>query len=122
MEPKFDRMAKMAVTSVSNLMGEPAIWHSSQYGPVSGRVLFKDPTEAVTIGNAEGYEYQPSTATAEYYKDDFVGLKLAVDSEKSEYLTVRGRCYLITSVDRKFDDNVFVAHLEPHDDGTDSDN
>lgn len=111
--PKFDRMAKMAVSSITNLMGETAFWLSSN-GKIQGKILFKDPSEPVQIGDAEGYEYRPSNATAEYYEDVFTGLKQAVDSEGTEYLEIRGKQYLVTAVTTKFDGKIHVAQLEPH--------
>lgn len=114
MFPKFDRMAKVAVASISNLMGEPAVWLSSNKEKITGRVLFKDPTEPVQIGDSEGYEYRASTATAEYYEEAFPGLKQAVDAEQTEYIEVRGQMYLVVSISTKFDGKIYVAQLEPH--------
>lgn len=111
----FDRMAKIASSTISNLMGEPAVWLSPNRGNIPGRALFKDPSEPTQIGDSEGYEYRPSTATAEYYEGNFVGLKQAVDAETTEYLEIRGKRYLITAVDTKFDGKTYVAHLTPHD-------
>ena len=114
MDSPFDRLAKMAVTSVTNLMGEPAIWLSSTGDHTPGRVLFKDPTEPVQIGDAEGYEYRPTNATAEYYDGVFPGLKPAVDGGTTEYLALRGEIFLVTGVATKFDGKIYVAQLEPH--------
>lgn len=111
---QFDRMAKIASSTISNLMGEPAVWLSPNRGNIPGRALFKDPSEPTQIGDSEGYEYRPSTATAEYYEGNFVGLKQAVDAETTEYLEIRGKRYLITAVDTKFDGKTYVAHLTPH--------
>lgn len=114
MNNRFDKMAKIASSTISNLMGEPAVWLSSNRGNIPGRALFKDPSEPTQIGDSEGYEYRPSTATAEYYEGNFVGLKQAVDAETTEYLEIRGKRYLITAVDTKFDGKTYVAHLTPH--------
>lgn len=115
MNNRFDRMAKIASSTISNLIGEPAVWLSSNRGNIPGRALFKDPSEPTQIGDSEGYEYRPSTATAEYYEGNFVGLKQAVDAETTEYLEIRGKQYLITAVETKFDGKTYVAHLTPHD-------
>lgn len=114
MNNQFDGMAKIASSTISNLMGEPAVWLSPNRGNIPGRALFKDPSEPTQIGDSEGYEYRPSTATAEYYEGNFVGLKQAVDAETTEYLEIRGKRYLITAVDTKFDGKTYVAHLTPH--------
>ena len=95
MNNRFDRMAKIASSTISNLMGEPAVWLSPNRGNIPGRALFKDPSEPTQIGDSEGYEYRPSTATAEYYEGNFVGLKQAVDAETTEYLEIRGKRYLM---------------------------
>lgn len=115
MRPRFDRMAQMAVKSVTNLMGESAIWLSSNHGEIPGEILFKDPTEADPIGDSESYEYRISNATAEYYAGMFPGLKDAVDGEQTEYMIVRGQQYLVIGVTTKFDGKIYVAQLEPHD-------
>ena len=79
-------MAKIASSTISNLMGEPAVWLSPNRGNIPGRALFKDPSEPTQIGDSEGYEY----------------------------LEIRGKRYLITAVDTKFDGKTYVAHLTPH--------
>jgi hypothetical protein len=94
-------------------MGEAAAWRTAA-GDITGRVLFKDPTEPVKIGDGEQYEYRPNTATAEYYKGSFAGLKERVDSGAPQYLTVRGQAYLVAQVLTKYDGDTHVAHLAPH--------
>jgi len=49
--PKFDTMAKMVVSSISNLMGETAFWLSSNGGRTPGNILFKNPSEPIQIGD-----------------------------------------------------------------------
>ena len=43
-------MAKIASSTISNLMGEPAVWLSPNRGNIPGRALFKDPSEPTQIG------------------------------------------------------------------------
>ena len=107
--PKW-RLRPFPTLWANPLFGYPQIGETSP-----GRALFKDPSEPTQIGDSEGYEYRPSTATAEYYEDNFVGLKQAVDAETTEYLEIRGKQYLITAVETKFDGKTYVAHLTPHD-------
>lgn len=114
MRPRFEIMAKMAIGSVTNLMGEPAIWLSSSQGEIAGDILFKNPTEAEPVGDSESYEYRISNTTAEYYTETFPGLKEAVDSEETEYMIIRGQQYLVIGVTTKFDGKIYVAQLEPH--------
>lgn len=114
MDNRFDRLAKLVVNSVTDLMGEPAIWLSSNRKKIPGRVIFNDPSQPVQIGDSEGYEYRPSTATAEYYIGTFPGLKQAVDAEKTEYMVIRGQKYLVTSIDTTVDGKTYMANLDPH--------
>ncbi len=116
MEPLFDELAKQTFTTVTNLMGVNAVWHSSAGVQVSGQILFKNPSEPVKIGDSENYEYRPSDSTAEYYTGNFPGLKEAVDEqhESQEFMEVQGKMFLVREVTSTFDGKTFVAHLEPH--------
>jgi hypothetical protein len=109
----FDLIAGQVFSTVIDLMGDSAVWQRSKFPEVSGNVLFKNPTEPVRIGDSEQYEYRPTQATAEYYKEDFRGLKEQVDAKTPQYLLVRGKKYLVTEVSTKFDGKTHVAHLEP---------
>ncbi len=109
--PEFDALAEQTFAHVSNLMGEPAVWLASNR--VSGRVLYKDPTEPVQIGDAERYEYRPNDITIEYYLDTFVGLKKAVDSGERQFIEVRGRRFFVVDITTKFDGGTYVAQLAP---------
>jgi hypothetical protein len=98
-------------------MGENAVWHRSNKGIVEGKVLFKNPTEPLKIGETEQYEYRPSTATIEYFEGAFSGLKKAVDrGGKPQYLTVQGKKYTVVEITTKFDGKTYVAHIEPYKD------
>lgn len=109
----FDELAEQTFSQISNLLGEDAVWPASKSNEITGRVLFKNPTEPVQIGDAERYEYRPSTATAEYYDGTFDGLRKIVDAGGEAYLVIRGIKYSVQSVETKFDGNTYVAHLEP---------
>lgn len=111
---EFDDLAGQAFAHISNLMGESAVWLSSNH--ILGSVLYKDPTEPTQIGSEESYEYQPSTTTIEYYSGVFDGLKQSVDAGDSEYVFVRGQKFLVTSISTKFDGKTNVAYLELHED------
>lgn len=112
----FDELAGQVFTSISNLMGVDAVWHSSTGQTVTGRVLFKNPTEPMQIGDSEGFEYRPNTTTAEYHADVFPGLKEAVDNQSAEFVNIETRCYLVIDVTTKFDGRTCIAHLELHED------
>ena len=111
---EFDDMAGQAFSAVTALMGEDAVWHSSSGNDVAGRVLFKNPTEPLPIGDTEHYEYRPDNVTVEYYEGTFDGLKEAVDAGNKEYITARETTWFVQDITTKFDGNTYVAHLEPH--------
>jgi hypothetical protein len=108
----FDSLAGQAFSSITDLMGETAVWHSSN-GDVEGNGLFKNPTEPVMIGKDEGYEYFPCEAAFEYYAGSFAGLEKSVKARNEEYFTARGKRYLVAKVTTKFDGKTYVAHLNP---------
>lgn len=110
---EFDNLAKQAFEHISNLMGESAVWLTSNINTI-GRVLYKNPTETTQIGSEESYEYQPNTTVIEYYDGVFDGLKKSVDAGNSEYVFVRGQKFLVTSISTKFDGKTNVAYLELH--------
>jgi hypothetical protein len=110
----FDHLAGQVCSTVIDLMGNNAVWQRSKSQSVLGKILFKNPTEPIRIGDSEQYEYRPTQATAEYYKGDFRGLKEEVDAKNPQYLLVRGEKYLVTEVTSKFDGDTYVAHLEPY--------
>jgi len=109
----FDNFAGQVFSTVTELMGENAVWQKSKLNQVEGKVLFKNPTEPVQIGDLEKHEWRPTQATAEYYEDNFLGLKRKVDAKIPQYMSVRGKKYLITDITSKFDGKTYVAHLEP---------
>lgn len=112
----FDELAKQAFSAVSNLHGEEAVWLSSLSScNISGKVLFKNPTEPQVIGDSEGYEYRPATASAEYYEGCFPGLREAVDAGSQETLMIRGQAYSVVSIETKFDGKTYVLHLDKQD-------
>ena len=110
----FDKLAGQVFSTVSTLMGENAVWHKSKSKQVEGQVLFKNPTEPIQIGKTEQYEFRPTQATAEYYKGEFEGLKKQVDAKIPQFMSVKGKKYLVTEVTSKFDGKTYVAHLEPY--------
>lgn len=110
----FDELAKQTFTTVTNLHGVDAVWHSSKRRRDTGTVLYKCPTEALKVGDTEGYEYKPDFHTAEFFYDVFPGLKDAVKKgDTPQYLTLKGQKFLIIDVETRYDGNTIVAHLEP---------
>lgn len=111
---EFDELAGQTFEHITNLMGEDAVWLASESQQVHGKVLYKNPTEAMQIGDAESYEYRPNTTTIEYYEGTFTGLKESVDAGKEEFVTVRDCKFIVESVGTKFDGNTYIANIEPH--------
>jgi hypothetical protein len=110
----FDDIAKQVFSEVASVMGEKAVWHTSNgSGDIEGTVLFKDPSEVEQIGGPEQYDYRPATPKIEYYNGTFVGLKELVDTQTEEQITVHGQRYLILSIEKIADGNTYKAHLEP---------
>ncbi|MDR0542465.1 MAG: hypothetical protein LBH19_09700 [Dysgonamonadaceae bacterium] len=110
----FDNFAGQVFSTVTDLMGDNAVWHKSKFGTVEGKVLFKNPTEPVKIGETEQYEYRPNTVTVEYYEGHFPGLKKKVAAKIPQFISVKGKKYMVLEVTTKYDGKTHVAHLEPH--------
>lgn len=111
---EFDELAKQAFAAVTDVMGVKAVWRSSSGRDTPGKVLFKNPTEAVQIGDTERYEYRPNECTAEYYIDTFPGLKESVDAGGENYLIIAGETYFISEITTKADGRNGVIHISPH--------
>jgi len=109
----FDGLEQSTFDRILGVMGEDALWLSSNGGDdIEGRILFNYPTNPMTIGHSDNYEYKPVNPTAEYWKDTFIGLKESTDQQNYEFLQVRGRKYLVKSVETKYDGDTYVANLE----------
>lgn len=113
MKTDFDALAGQVFDTVTTLYGTQAVWPAASK---TGSVLFSNPTEAERIGDAENYEYRPSSYTAEYYSGTFDGLRESVDAGNSEYLVIEGQTFFITAVTARFDGKTYTAYLEPHKD------
>jgi hypothetical protein len=109
----MDGFKELVFSTVSDFMGVEAIWEKEE-GPVSGRVLFKDPSEPVAIGDTERYEYRPASASFEFYRGTFPGLKELVDEKIKQFVTLRGERYLVVEVSTLFDGDTYRAHIDPY--------
>ena len=110
---EFDELAKQAFAHVADVIGTNAVWRSSNNAEMPGKVLFKNPTESMQIGDTERYEYRPNMATAEFHIDTFPGLKKSVDAGNEEFMIVSGNSYFIIEITTKVDGKTVIAHLEP---------
>ena len=108
--PLFDDMAKRTFSAVMDVMGESAVWQTSNGEAIEGCILFNYQTKPETVGGE--YEYIPDAPTAEYYSGTFPGLKEETDAQSHEYLLIRGERYFVKVVETKYDGNTYVAHLE----------
>jgi len=111
MDP-FDVLERQVFSVVLNTMGEPAIWYRSDGEEISGRVLFRYPTDPITIGDTNAYEYPVNNPTCEWYKDTFIGLKELSDGQHNEFLEIRGKKYFVVEVKTKVDGDNYIAKLE----------
>ena len=68
MNNPFDGLAQRTFSHVLDIMGEEAVWLSSKGDKITGRVLFRNPTDSMIMGEAGG-SYKVNTQTAEFYMD-----------------------------------------------------
>jgi hypothetical protein len=112
----FDKLSKTAFGVVRNSMGDAASWTPSAGGAaLTGRVLFKDNSAADLLLESQesgAVVMEPQKPTAEYYADQFAGLKAAVDAGKYETLIITGiGSYHVTKVNTLVDGKTFTATL-----------
>lgn len=112
----FDAYQEAAFDVVSNTMGYDASWTPSAGGPTQTcKALLKNPTEAQAfqpVGH-ELPEYNPHHWMMEYRQGNFEGLKVAVDSNEVEEVTVNGQTFNVSAVYTKFDGKTYYAILVP---------
>jgi hypothetical protein len=107
----FDSLQDAAHTVVANTMGYTASWTpSTGGGPTqTATVLFNKPTQKADITDEE---FQDITPKMEYLDGDFVGLDDAVNSNKTEIITIAGIDYVGYKVDRKYDGKTIIIHIQ----------
>ena len=111
MDNLFDGLQATVFSIVTDTMGFNAVWQPSEGGPpVSGRVLFNDPSQKQQVGDMR---YLPANCEMEYPVSLFVGLKPAVDKALLERVTIKGVTYNVSQVKQKYDGNTFLAVLIP---------
>lgn len=110
----FDRLQAQAFDQVGRVMGYDAVWTRESDGQeVTGRVLFKEPTEKEKLSGGDSFEYTPRVFYAEYKQGDFPGLFDSARAGITELFEVNGGSYLVVDVQAKFDGRTFVAKLQP---------
>jgi hypothetical protein len=110
----FDRLQARVFDTAGRVMGYDAVWTRESDGQeVTGRVLFKEPTEKEKLAGGDSYEYTPRVFYAEYRDGVFPGLFDSARQGISELLEVAGNSYIVIDVQAKFDGRTFVAKLQP---------
>jgi len=118
----FDRIKVPAFNVITRVMGYDAVWVSSVDGLIyTGRVGFKDPSEAEKLSGIDSYnEDQPYM---EYIVGIFPGLKELTDATTGEIVTIYDTnangvqfikgTFNVAKVVTKSDGDTYVATLIP---------
>jgi len=108
----FDDIQKIVFSTAAAVFGDEAIWiPSGSLIPQETLVLYNSPNDPVNIGN-DKYQYRPYNYSIEFYIDQFIGLKLSVDSGHVEKVTVKGDKLIIKEVYTKHDGRTCIAYAE----------
>ena len=106
----FDGLQAAAHSVVNNTMGYPAIWMPSTSGVLqTATVLFKDPSETAKILDTP---YSPNNYLMEYKQGDFETLKILVDSNSEEKVSINGNEYGVMAVKSMSDGKTYYAELQ----------
>ena len=111
----FDSLQNNTFDVAANTMGYPATWLPVAGGPAkTATVLYNDDTEAYELSNMK---FDPFAWRMEYRSPFFDGLKISVDSNIDETVTITlpggNTDFYVRRVDTKFDGKTFTAYLEP---------
>lgn len=107
----FDRFEKLIFTgAVARLFSTPAVWTSSADGiEYPEKVFFNNPTRAQTLDKTE---FADVVTFIEFLTGTFPTLRYLVDGgSTSEFITINGDEYNVTSVEKLHDGNTFKAIL-----------
>jgi len=110
MDNLFDGIRDAAYNTIQNTMGNAATWTPSDGSAAqTGRVLINRPTQMEDVSDED---YAAITAKCEYLESAFLGLFEAVQSGKSEIITVSGIDYYAYKADRKYDGQTIILQVE----------
>lgn len=106
----FDRFKESVNRVVNNTMGTVAVWTPSHGGDVkTATVLFKDPTETQKF---LGVEFDNETASFEYLKSDFPGLRESANLKNDEIVHINGLSYGVNAVRVLHDGDIYLAEIQ----------
>ena len=115
MPSRFDNLQARVHTTVRQTFGYPATWNSND-GLITweGTVLLTNPTEREDVA---GMKYDPTNIRVEYYEGQLPGLyerirgDIGGDQITDERITVDGRLYLVSEVNRIADGKTYRASV-----------
>jgi hypothetical protein len=117
---QFDTLQDNLFKQVKTTMGYVASWQPSVGGDLqTATVLYNGPTEKEKLFSVD---YDPDKLVMEYQDIDFIGLKLAVDTDPDAEqviitLSSGDVIFKVKAVSRKWDGKTFEAHLKAIDVG-----
>jgi len=110
MDNLFDGPRSSAHDIVTYTMGFTATWTPLAGGPMqTARVLLNKPTQKSEISDME---YDAVLPKLEYLAGYFPGLADSVESNKSEVVIISGVSYYCYKVERKYDGDTIIIHLQ----------
>ena len=113
----FDDIQQIVFSGTQSVFGDTAVWTPSDSSIAqTEKVLFNCPTEPVSIGSSDRYEYRPYKYWFEYSINQFLNLKTLVDNGNVQYLIVKGYNLVIKEVNTKFDVQTYIAYAELNND------
>lgn len=105
----FDGPASRAFDLTLTVMGYECTWAPSNGAAVQNcRVHLRQMSDKEVLADIEQY---PTCEVVEFKSADLVGLKEAVDSRKTEQITVNNTAYWVQAVRFKFDGNTLCAYV-----------
>ena len=101
----FDKKKESLHKLTARLMGYVATWAGE-----SVKVNYKGPSSERDLN---GFDYYPTVPEMEYFSDQFVGLKEAVDNGESQSVVIEEvGTFWVRQVNKKFDGDTYSATLE----------
>lgn len=99
--------------TVTTAMGYDATWTpAGSSTPLTGRVLFKKPTEEMELADAK-VDFNPFVYFIEYKEGVFPGLIERVRAnENTETIVIAGQLYDVMSIDAMYDGKTFKAYAQ----------
>lgn len=107
----FDNLQDRCFDTSAKVFGYDAVWVRTEDPAVTGRVLFRKPTEReILMGSAAGY--QPRDYMMEFKEGDFDGLWEVLREGGWERIDVNGVSYYARFADAHYDGKTYKVKLE----------